>query len=344
PDRAGTLQSEHVGVEISPWNREEERADDNGSSGDGGKDWRIDLQREREWNGGGGETKRLIQTWKLIGKEDFINTGFYLRFKDQNSQQRLEENKMIIQFRGTQEEKEAYQEMMKEELEEGIVIAIQQDQVKWWNHTFLIMILNGTWRKILDASKLNKEIEKLHFKMHGLEELQYLVNQMDYATSLDLKSAFHHITVSPNTISYLPKLLHRSNRSNPQIDKNIFRNQNPELLRRHTYNSLRQINAQNISNGNNENIRTVRIDNISREERNRAEIDNNIPGMDMESERNEYKNVRGMKVKDAIGNERLVQCNIQKQMRENQTNSSTDEQAELSQTSDKGSVVVSDGI
>ncbi|KAA6358190.1 MAG: hypothetical protein EZS28_046282, partial [Streblomastix strix] len=101
---------------------------------------------------------------------------------------------MKIPLRGTQEEKKAYQEMLKEEFEEGIVIPIQQDQVKWWNHTFLIKKPNGTWRKILDASKLNKEIEKLHFKMHGLEEVQYLANQMDYATFLDLKSAFHHIT------------------------------------------------------------------------------------------------------------------------------------------------------
>ncbi|KAA6384406.1 MAG: putative Transposon Ty3-G Gag-Pol polyprotein [Streblomastix strix] len=154
-------------------------------------------------DGMGGKTKRFIQTWKQIGKEEFIKTGFYLRFNDQNSQQRLEENKMIIPFRGTQEEKRAYQEMLKEELEEGIVIPIQQDQVKWWNHTFLIKKPNGTWRKILDASKLNKEIEKLHFKMHGIEEIQYLANQMDYVTSLDLKSAFYHNTVSPNSIPYL---------------------------------------------------------------------------------------------------------------------------------------------
>ncbi|KAA6367064.1 MAG: putative reverse transcriptase [Streblomastix strix] len=93
--------------------------------------------------------------------------------------------------------------MLKEELEEGIVIPIQQDQVKWWNHTFLIKKPNGTWRKILDASKLNKEIEKLHFKIHELVEVQYLANEMDYATSLDLKSAFHYITVSPNSIPYV---------------------------------------------------------------------------------------------------------------------------------------------
>jgi hypothetical protein len=42
--------------------------------------------------------------------------------------------------------------MLKEELEEEIVIPIEESQVKWWNHTFLIRKPNGTWRKILDAS------------------------------------------------------------------------------------------------------------------------------------------------------------------------------------------------
>ncbi|KAA6358392.1 MAG: putative reverse transcriptase, partial [Streblomastix strix] len=162
-----------------------------------------ELKYREKIDGMGGRTKRFRQTWEQIGKGEFINTGFYLRFKDQNSKQKLEEDKMIIPFRGTQEEKEAYQEILNEVLEEGIVVPIQQSQVKWWNHTFLIKKPNGTWRKILDASKLNKEIEKLLFKMHGLGEVQYQANQMDYATSLDLKSAFHHITVSPNSIPYL---------------------------------------------------------------------------------------------------------------------------------------------
>ncbi|KAA6364223.1 MAG: hypothetical protein EZS28_040249 [Streblomastix strix] len=38
PDRAGTLQPREISVEISPWNREEERDEDNGSSGQRGMD------------------------------------------------------------------------------------------------------------------------------------------------------------------------------------------------------------------------------------------------------------------------------------------------------------------
>ncbi|KAA6371589.1 MAG: hypothetical protein EZS28_032885 [Streblomastix strix] len=45
-NRIGTLQPSEVSVEISPWNREEERADVDGSSSDEGKEWRIDIQRK----------------------------------------------------------------------------------------------------------------------------------------------------------------------------------------------------------------------------------------------------------------------------------------------------------
>ncbi|KAA6360086.1 MAG: hypothetical protein EZS28_044388 [Streblomastix strix] len=45
-NRAETLQPREISVEISLWSREEEPADDNGSSGDERKDWRIDIQRE----------------------------------------------------------------------------------------------------------------------------------------------------------------------------------------------------------------------------------------------------------------------------------------------------------
>ncbi|KAA6401942.1 MAG: hypothetical protein EZS28_002531 [Streblomastix strix] len=51
PDRAGMLQSREISVEISLRNREEERVDEDGSSGDGGKDQRNDIQLEVQWNG-----------------------------------------------------------------------------------------------------------------------------------------------------------------------------------------------------------------------------------------------------------------------------------------------------
>ncbi|KAA6378173.1 MAG: hypothetical protein EZS28_026300 [Streblomastix strix] len=86
------------------------------------------------------------------------------------------------------------------------------------------------------------------------------------------------------------------------------------------------------------------MDNIIREMRNRSEINNNIPGMDMEPDGNEYKNVGGKKVENYTNIEGLMQYNIQEQKRENKITSSVTRQTELSQTPNKRSVSVSNGI
>ncbi|KAA6391781.1 MAG: hypothetical protein EZS28_012698 [Streblomastix strix] len=141
-----------------------------------------------------------------------------------------------------------------------------------------------------------------------------------------------------------PNLLPGSNRINLQTNKTTFTGQNTELLRRYSPNLSGQINTQNINNGNNEDIGIVRMDNFNRQMRDRTEIDNNISGMDIEFEKNEYKNVGREKVKDDISIKRLVQHSIQEQKREDKITSSADRQIELPETSDKGSISISNRI
>ncbi|KAA6397291.1 MAG: hypothetical protein EZS28_007179 [Streblomastix strix] len=86
------------------------------------------------------------------------------------------------------------------------------------------------------------------------------------------------------------------------------------------------------------------MDKFNRQMRNRTEINYSIPGMDMEFQRNEYKNVGREKVEDDISIKGLVQHNIQEQKCEDKITSSADRQIELSETSDKGSVSVSNRI
>ncbi|KAA6380252.1 MAG: hypothetical protein EZS28_024222 [Streblomastix strix] len=63
--------------------------------------------------------------------------------------------------------------------------------------------------------------------------------------------------------------------------------------------------------------------------------------MDMYSEGNEYKNVRGKKIENDTSIERLVQRNIQEQKREVKITSRADTQIKLPQTLDKRCVSVS---
>ncbi|KAA6380346.1 MAG: putative Transposon Ty3-I Gag-Pol polyprotein [Streblomastix strix] len=98
---------------------------------------------------------------------------------------------------------QAYKTMLQEELQEGIIEEIPKEQVKWWNSTFLVPKPSGKWRKILDASLLNEEIQPLHFQMNGVEQVRYFLIPNDWAVTLDLKSAFHHLIVSPPHRAYL---------------------------------------------------------------------------------------------------------------------------------------------
>ncbi|KAA6365724.1 MAG: putative Transposon Ty3-G Gag-Pol polyprotein [Streblomastix strix] len=80
---------------------------------------------------------------------------------------------------------------------------IPKEQVKWWNPTFLVPKPSGERRKILDANLLNEEIQPLHFQMNGVEQVRYFLIPNDWAETLDLKSAFHHLIVYPPHREYL---------------------------------------------------------------------------------------------------------------------------------------------
>ncbi|KAA6401267.1 MAG: putative Transposon Ty3-I Gag-Pol polyprotein [Streblomastix strix] len=98
---------------------------------------------------------------------------------------------------------QAYKAMLEEELQERIIDEIPKEKVKWWILTFLVPRPSGEWRKILDASLLNEEIQPLHFQKNGVEQIRCLLIPNDWAVKLDLKSASHHLIVYPPHREYL---------------------------------------------------------------------------------------------------------------------------------------------
>ncbi|KAA6364048.1 MAG: putative reverse transcriptase, partial [Streblomastix strix] len=151
----------------------------------------------------GGQTTRYLDQWETINMKDFIQQGFTLQWKDNQSVNNLERQLKIMKFRGTEEEAKEYKIMLEEELKENIVIPIKKEQIKWYNPTFMIKKANGKWRKILDAKALNKQIADFHFKMHDSIEVKQTIRPGDWGTSLDLTSAFHHLIVQAESQPYL---------------------------------------------------------------------------------------------------------------------------------------------
>ncbi|KAA6395263.1 MAG: hypothetical protein EZS28_009208 [Streblomastix strix] len=121
----------------------------------------------------------------------------------EDSEKRQQVRLRIYPFSGSKEEEIAQTEKFEEELRENIIEEINPEQAKWFNITFIIPKPNQKWKKILDASSLNNEIQMIHFKMNETDQIRDQIRKRDWATSLDLKSAFHHRIVYPLYRPYL---------------------------------------------------------------------------------------------------------------------------------------------
>ncbi|KAA6388103.1 MAG: hypothetical protein EZS28_016374 [Streblomastix strix] len=115
-------------------------------------------------HGNGEKTIRYLETWKLVNGVEFIQKEFFLLFKNQDSEKRLQESLRICPFLGLREEEIAFTEKLDEEFCENIIEQIHPKQGKWFNPTFIIPKLHQKWRKIIDASALNKEIQTIHLR------------------------------------------------------------------------------------------------------------------------------------------------------------------------------------
>jgi ribonuclease HI len=91
-------------------------------------------------------------------------------------------------------EEQLHQEFL-EELKQRVIFQVQLSDIRWIHRTRVVEKKGGKWRKIVNCRPLNAYIRPIHFKMEGIEEVQALAKKGCYATSLDIKSAFHHIVV-----------------------------------------------------------------------------------------------------------------------------------------------------
>jgi ribonuclease HI len=130
--------------------------------------------------------------------------GIGPEWKDSDAAARLRAQRRPRSYRPPQHLATAFQRLLEEELREGIVEEIEEDQAAWFNPTFLVeKKKKGEYRKVLDCRDLNAELTEVHFKMEGPDTVCQLIATGDWATSIDIKSAFNHVPVDPALKPYL---------------------------------------------------------------------------------------------------------------------------------------------
>ncbi|KAA6374273.1 MAG: hypothetical protein EZS28_030199 [Streblomastix strix] len=284
--------------------------------------------------GMGGKTIRYQEAWKLVKGVEFIQKGFFFLFKSEDSEKRLQDKLRICPFSGSREEETAYTEKLEEELRENIIEQIHPEQAKWFNPTFIIPKPHQKWRKILDASSLNKEGQMIHFKMNGTDQDRDLIWKGEQATSLDRNSAFHHLVIYPPHKPYLAfeaigkvyqyRAMPGSNEDTKRVGLKNF-----DLHGRSAPPTLEQRKIAKINLDNNENFRSIWMDNSLGEKRNRTKTIDQLPSVDLRLGKDVYKDGRPKKTGTTLLIKEIYQSNRKTSPNQNQISSINNRQTKF---------------
>jgi hypothetical protein len=89
------------------------------------------------------------------------------------------------------------------ELNDGTVVEVRREQCKFLSPTFLVPKKGNEWRKVIDCRRINHHIQDITFQMEDHRTAAQVIERNQYAVSVDIKEAYHHIPVSQDLRQYL---------------------------------------------------------------------------------------------------------------------------------------------
>ncbi|KAA6368583.1 MAG: hypothetical protein EZS28_035891, partial [Streblomastix strix] len=199
--KRGTLQPREISVEISSWNREDEIADEDNFQGDGERIEELIKQRDEQWSEGK-DQKIYIN----------METDRQRRIHQYQIISEIQGLKQLIEIRREQNDNPIQRNIRREEsLSENVERRIGRRNSNTYITRPNKMVqpyipdkeTDCNMEKDYECKQIEQRNREITLQMHGLEEVRYLANEMDYATSIYLKPAFYHIKVSLSSISYL---------------------------------------------------------------------------------------------------------------------------------------------
>jgi hypothetical protein len=143
---------------------------------------------------------KFVDTWAAIGKAYMILRGMTPEWEGdppppQPRAQRARRYKGVMHSQ--------YMHQLHEEMQEGIIVEVTQEDCKWLSPTFLVPKKGGEWRKVMDCRGLNEHIHAQAFQMEDHQMARLLIQPHQYGVTLDITKAYHHVPVSKEMQPYL---------------------------------------------------------------------------------------------------------------------------------------------
>ena len=88
-------------------------------------------------------------------------------------------------------------------VEKGAVELAPLPSPGFYSQLFVVMKASGSWRPVIDLLLPNLKVLKTSFKMETLQSILLSVQKGDWMVSLDLKDAYLHVPIHPDSHKYL---------------------------------------------------------------------------------------------------------------------------------------------
>jgi hypothetical protein len=94
-------------------------------------------------------------------------------------------------------------QQLQAELDDGIVRQVARRECKYLSPTFLVPKKGNEWRKVMDCRRLNEFVQDITFQMEDHRTVVSIVERNQFAVSIDICKAYHHVPVAVGFQPYL---------------------------------------------------------------------------------------------------------------------------------------------
>ena len=144
-----------------------------------------------------GNLSRYLSNWKLITNNNYvlniISTGYKIQVNSSN---------LFLPPVISTPSKSKILPLSKEidrHLCSGVISEVKYCESDIVSRVFSVPKASGGIRMIIDLSELNKHINKSSFRMEDKNVIKSLIKKKDFFTSIDLKDAFHSVSLHPDS-------------------------------------------------------------------------------------------------------------------------------------------------
>lgn len=129
---------------------------------------------------------------------DIVSHGYEIEFESEPCE---ECNRKPINF--NLKEQDIITSLLNKFENKGVVVKTEHEKGEILSNIFIRPIADGSYRLILNLSRLNEHVDKITFKMETLKSALQMISKGCYFAKIDLKDAFYSISINDAYRKYL---------------------------------------------------------------------------------------------------------------------------------------------